>query len=204
MNDDTFDPAQFFADQRKAIAGFVDATKRGDRATLVNLVGRINCADNGWKQVLQRLAKLDRVKPDMQRAWLQIHIHYGDHVRLEVGDDLLMIRALRVLLPPYRGPAVTLFRGDSFSNRCRRTYGLSWTSERAVAEDFANGDLRADIGGGSVLLQTLAPADAIICAPHRLDNRYGENEYLVDRRRLGCVTVLQRFFSHEEQRSQKR
>jgi hypothetical protein len=56
--------------------------------------------------------------------------------------------------------------------------------------------------GGSVLIQTLAPPDAIICAPYRLNNRYGENEYLVDRRRLDRVTVLLRFsqLSHEEAR----
>jgi hypothetical protein len=128
----------------------------------------------------------------MRRAWLAIYIRHGEHIRLEVGDDLLLIRALRVLLPPYRGPAVMLFRGDGARNCRRRTYGLSWTGERAVAEDFANREWRTT-EGGSVVLQTLASPEAIICAPCLHDDGYGENEYLIDRRRLGGVTVLQRF-----------
>lgn len=116
-----------------------------------------------------------------------------------------MTRALRVLLPPYRGLAVTLFRGDGARNCRRRTYGLSWTSERAVAEDFAKRDWRTT-EGGSVVLQTLASPDAILCAPYLHDDRYGENEYLIDRRRLSCVTVLQRFpqLSPQQFVSQKR
>jgi hypothetical protein len=47
--------------------------------------------------------------------------------------------------------------------------------------------------GGSVLLETLAPAEAIICAPALLDDRYGEKEYIVDRRRLTFVNVIDRF-----------
>jgi hypothetical protein len=179
-------------EHRKIITAFVDATRRGDRVALADLIGQIDYAYDGWKRVFQRLARLERIKPDMRDAWLTIYIHSGEHIRCEVGDDLLLIRALRVLLPPYRGRAVTLYRGGSFYNRCRRTYGLSWTRECEVAEGFANGDWRRCVGG-SVLLQTLAPPDAIICAPHRLNNRYGEDEYLVDRRRLGLVTVLRRF-----------
>jgi hypothetical protein len=118
--------------------------------------------------------------------------HHPWNAHLEVGDDLLLIRALRVVLPPYRGPTVTLFRGDGARNCRRRTYGLSWTSELAVAEDFANREWRTT-EGGSVVLETLAPPDAILCAPGLHDDRYGENEYLIDRRRLGRVTVLQRF-----------
>lgn len=190
-------------EERRVIAALLDATRRGDRATLVDLIGQIDYVCFGWKRVFQRLARLDRVSRDMQWMWLQFYIQWGEHTRVEVGDDLLLIRALRVLLPPYRGPAVTLFRGEGARNRHRRTYGLSWTSEREVAEDFANRDWRTSVGG-SVLLQTRAPPAAIICAPHRLDNRFGEREYLVDRRRLDGVTVLKRFsqLSHEEYRRQ--
>jgi hypothetical protein len=186
-------------EERKIIAALVDATRRGDRGALAEHVGKIDHLYFGWRRVFQRLARLHRIKPDMRDAWLTIYVHYGDHIRLEVGKDLLLIRALRVLLPPYRGRAVTLYRGETFWNRCQRTYGVSWTNERDVAEGFANGYIPVS-KGGSVLLQTRALPAAIICAPHRLNNRYGENEYLVDRPRLGRVTVLRRFsqLNHEE------
>jgi hypothetical protein len=171
----------------------VDAIRRGDRVALPEHIEQIDeYASRGWKRVFRGIAKLNRVNADMREAWLRIYVARGDHIRIKVEDDLLLIGALRILLPRYRGPAVTLYRGDSFWNRRRRTYGLSWTSEREVAESFANRDWRT-CEGGSVLLQTRAPPSAIICAPHLLDKGYGEHEYLVDRRRLGRVTVLQLF-----------
>jgi hypothetical protein len=57
-----------------------------------------------------------------------------------------------------------------------------------VAEGFANGIWRT-FEGGSVLLQTTAAPSAIICA---VGDNSSETEYLVDRRALDAVTVLQR------------
>ena len=39
--------------------------------------------------------------------------------------------------------------------------------------------------------QMLVPA--IICAPALIDDRYAESEYIVDRRRLVSVRIVQRF-----------
>ncbi|MBN9438065.1 hypothetical protein [Bosea sp. (in: a-proteobacteria)] len=47
--------------------------------------------------------------------------------------------------------------------------------------------------GGSVHLKTEAPATAIICAPCLIDDGMDEGEFLVDRRRLGRVEVVDRF-----------
>jgi hypothetical protein len=63
---------------------------------------------------------------------------------------------------------------------------LSWSAKRSVAETFGEGTsgLYED---GSVLLETLAPPEAILT---KMPERYGEGEYLVDRRRLRAVRVL--------------
>ena len=66
---------------------------------------------------------------------------------------------------------------------------MAWTTEKAVADGFARGHCRSDTGG-SVLLQTLAPAGAIMTEP---DQEFGEAEVLVDRRRLGRVEVIARY-----------
>jgi hypothetical protein len=97
-------------------------------------------------------------------------------------------RAWPLVLVYGLGPAMTLFRGDSGYNRRRRTYGLSWSSDRVVAESFATG-LYQTFDAGSVLLEVNAPTEAIICAPGPHDNRYGESEFLVDRRCLTGVRV---------------
>jgi hypothetical protein len=44
-----------------------------------------------------------------------------------------------------------------------------------------------------VVLQTFAPADAIICRIDDDEDRYGETEYLVDRRLLHRVSVVARY-----------
>jgi hypothetical protein len=86
-----------------------------------------------------------------------------------------------LLLPPYKGGPLRLYRGDSADNRRRRTYGLSWTQDREVAYGFANSIWR-DFDGGSVVLTTLAAPEAIISRPGTRNDKYGEKEYLVDRR----------------------
>ena len=55
----------------------------------------------------------------------------------------------------------------------------------AVGEPLGSGRLRA--------LKTEAPIEAVICSPAMLDDRYGEAEYLVDRRRLRQVDIAERF-----------
>ena len=60
-----------------------------------------------------------------------------------------------------------------------------------TATGFAHGFWRT-FDGGSVVLKSVVPPDAIICALALHGNNYGEDEYLVDRRKLGPVEVLER------------
>ena len=46
-----------------------------------------------------------------------------------------------------------------------------------MSPGFAKGSFQT-FHGSSVMLETLAPAEAMICAPARLNNRVGEKEYL--------------------------
>lgn len=143
-----------------------------------------------WKRVLRQHRT---VHPDFRSSFLAIWEAGGDHLRDLIDDDLLLLNLLHRFLPPYTGPDVELFRGETAWNRRRRTYGMSWSADREAATCFAL-DLRSSGDGGSVLLRTMAPSDAIICAPHVLGaRRAAEAEYIVDRRRLTDVTVLERF-----------
>jgi hypothetical protein len=125
----------------------------------------------------------------LEKRWVE----QGDHIRSEVDDDIVLNKALWSLLPPYIGPApLTLYQGETLWNRRRRTYGQAWTTDVKVARNAALGPFRS-FEGGSVLLKTIASRQAIISAPAHGEDRYGEQEYLVDRRRLERVEVVERF-----------
>jgi len=96
-------------------------------------------------------------------------------------------------LPVYHGRGRVVYRGETAWNWRRRTYGLAWSSSKAVAKGYATDSLFKFFEGGTVLLRAYAPPTAIICVPAKLDNRYGEDEYVVHPRDLTDIQVLARF-----------
>jgi hypothetical protein len=116
----------------------------------------------------------------------------GFRIRESVDDDVLLAAALRRLLPPYEGPGLTLYRGEQAARVSRGEVGFGWTQDRAVAEMFAAG-LCTTYPGGGVLLETAAPADAIIAAPGAHSSYLGEREFVVDPQRLGAIVALAHF-----------
>lgn len=168
---------------------FLDALRKADGSRLLEAMDYME-----WTpRFLRSLAKLPKVSNESRALVLSIWIRSGDHWRSEVNDDLLLLDVLRNLLPPYKRDAVRLFRGESAFNRRHRTYGFAWTSDRIVAESFAKNNAER-CSGGTALLETFAPRDAIICVPqdHNKEFHAGEAEYIVDRRRLDEVRVIKR------------
>jgi hypothetical protein len=170
------------------------ALRDGDAKTFVNSMTTIeDKVTFGLRRAFQRIGRVKVPVPKhFRQVFLRMWLSNGDSLRSDVDDDLVLTRALRVLLPAYKGPARTLYRGDGFRNRKGRTYGLAWSSSRSVAEHFAV-DRAKLYKEGTVLLVATVPPENIICNLGRRDNRYGENEYLVDRRGLVGVRVLRRY-----------
>ncbi len=176
--------------EREALDAFLDGALTGDAAALHrSFIGLDNTG--GWCRALRRAASLNGACDRARLAFLATWVRDGDHIRTECNDDLILLDALRNLLPRYAGPALTLYRGDSAFNRRRRTYGMAWSENAETADSFARGVWRT-FQGGSVLLQVEARSEAIICAPALLGDDYGEGEFILDRRRLRCVRVLRR------------
>jgi hypothetical protein len=191
--------AELYRQERAREKAALQTIEQGIRTADSELFGRgltaINRTPSSWRRAFLLIARQADVPDQIRRYFLErFWLHHGDYLRQEVGDDRLLMRGLRILLPPYTGPAMLLYRGESWKNRCRRTYGPPWSTSQAVAEDYAaTGDVSLS-HGGSVLLRTLAPPAAIICAPIlECEDRYGEQEYLVDRSRLSGVEVLWRY-----------
>lgn len=94
--------------ERAQIVAVVEACRCGDLEQLVEALDVAEKAYDGLKRVFRALAKVEITSEEMRAGWLRLWLRDGDHIRQEVGDDLILIRALRVLLPRYRGPAMTL------------------------------------------------------------------------------------------------
>lgn len=129
--------------------------------------------EKAWQQLEVRDAanlamllasRVANVAPKVQFWFLKKWLRSGDAIRSSVNCDLVLLRALRRLLPAYAGGDMVLYRGDSAFNRRRRTYGMSWSASELVADGFAQGIWRS-CQGGSVVLRADVPAGAILCAP---------------------------------------
>ncbi len=187
---------------KRAVQDFVEGAAAGDLHRMTDSFDALTAGafDGGrWVRAMGKVARLGSVPLVTQEFFLQVFISHGDTIRQEC-EDLVLANGLRVLLPPYKGTAMQLFRGESFNNRRRRTYGLSWTASVDVARQFAESRVRRTGSGGTLLIEAFAPPEAIICAPALIDDRYAELEYIVDRRRLTSVNVMERFsqLSHDD------
>lgn len=128
-----------------------------------------------------------KIKKSFLSAWQT----NSETLRIEVDDDRILNAALWNLLPLYQGPDMKLYRGETFNNRRRRTYGQCWSSDIEVARCFMRNQANMSMQGG-VLLETMAPANAIICAPCLISDERNEYEYVVDRQFLLTVKCLER------------
>jgi hypothetical protein len=103
-----------------------------------------------------------------------------------------LVDAFKHLLPPYTGESLVLYRGELASRHLTGIYGISWTPIIETAKVFA--DRRCSDEGSGVVLKIEATPGMIVAAvkdysQHTL--RLGEDEYLVDPRRIeGKVSVV--------------
>jgi hypothetical protein len=214
-----FDRAEELRKRRAAAAAvaalFVQAWQSGNVATFYQAVDQINSLD-GWKVAMRRFAgKVRSVSPEIQSAFHHVWVE-SKMLPFLVNDHRALCNAARVLFPRYQGPAVCLFRGAWAAERRHRIYGMSWSADLTVADRFARE--RQVWDGGSVLLETVAPAKAIISAVDypepftqeeierikrehpdaEISEFHDEREYVVDRRHLKAVRVLRRYSQIED------
>jgi hypothetical protein len=185
---------------KQSVLDFVQGAATGNPQLLIKGIGALDYGQfdgGGWIRALRSVGRLPSVPDVTRKGFLGYFLSYGDHLRQELSQGLTdegVIKGIRMLLPKYEGPAIRLFRGEQFENRRRRTYGLSWSASADVARRFAERDpFHRTSKGGSVLIETVALPEAIICAPALLGNWLNEYEYIVDRRRLTSVDVIERF-----------
>jgi hypothetical protein len=174
---------------RDGIKGLLQAVVESDAKRFCKLLS-IHFHSHILRLAFKRIARLSPPpSQEFQKVMVNVFVQDGDGIRSEIGDDLLLCDAFRVLLPPYRGGApLRLYRGEIAGNRRKRTYGASWSLSREIADRFANARIVRAHEGGSVLLETDAPRTAIISAIGS-----DEAEVIIDRRWLNSVRVLARY-----------
>lgn len=175
---------------KKAAMTFVEACKAGDAERVYDLAEYLGEETlSGWSIAIRKIAnERPDLSPHVREALLA---YWAQHKGSAMGSDYRALRiALQLMMPPYSGSAMRVYRGASANECRRRIYGFSWTSDISIARSFA---LEARCcPGGSVLTETVAPPEAIICAVG-LDGGREECEYVVDRKLLSRITVVERF-----------
>jgi hypothetical protein len=179
--------------ENEAVTNFLEGIKTENAMRVVESLDFLRGSmHGGFGRALRGAALIKGLSGGFREQMLVVFVRWGDSIRTAAPSDLLLLDFFWAVLPRYDGRAVVLYRGETFENRRRKTYGWSWSDRAEVARGFANGFQRT-CRGGSVLIKTRASAAAIISAPALLNNRYGEEEYIVDRRHLSVVEVRERF-----------
>lgn len=173
---------------RAAVARFVRAVASADLRALGRTFEPLEhfCQ---WEAALREIACQPPPSMEVREAFLRVWGSVGDALRSQVEDDLVLLDGLRVLLPPYTGRAAVIYRGESAWAHTHGTYGPAWSLDESVADHHAQKGMCRHHEGGSVVLRTHAPAEAIIV------ERPGtaEAEVIVDRRKLGRVEEIRRY-----------
>lgn len=148
-------------------------------------------ANYDWASDLPYLISAE-VGVDLSHRFYAAWITHGEKIRRSIGNDENLVSVLRRWTPPYKGGAIRLYRGESFSRYSQGRVGLCWTQKRAVAEMFGAG-LQAINPGGGLLLSAEFPATAIIAAGSDHTAWLQEDECTVDITMLPSIEVLHRF-----------
>jgi hypothetical protein len=188
-------------EDRAAARAFIEAVRAGDAELMENLALRLDERVDAWRLAMRGVARLNVVPPACQEQFVNIWVP-RKHVPLKVGHRPIMARAARRLFPgAYQGPPLRLYRGTDRQERRCRLYGFSWTTERAVAQRFADNhsESAARLAASTtyarptaqfigVVLETVAPSSAILLI-RQPEDWFDEGEIVVDPFALNSVQL---------------
>lgn len=120
---------------------------------------------------------------------LWLWLTYGFHVAESMLGAALVASTLKAHLPPYRGPAQTLFRGELETRHLAGTYGIAWTPHIDIARMFASRRLTLAEGKG-VVLRLQATTEMIVAAPTAHSEWLGEHEFVLDPSMIGRPEIV--------------
>lgn len=144
-----------------------------------------------WATYSVTLHQSSKLSPDTVRDFGTHWIEAGHRVREQVANDKSLVTFLRLILPPYEGGSVVLYRGESLGRWNNRNIGFAWTPEDDQARMFGRG-LNAFHSGGILLKATVQPK-SIISGPNSHSTYLQENQFTVDPFSLEGITEVERY-----------
>lgn len=144
-----------------------------------------------WSELAELVIRTRICPPDLQNAFHLLWIEKGHFIREKMGDDIQLLELLRLLMPPYEGNGMMLYRGENTDRYRIGRIGFCWTSNEDKARQFARG-LNAYKSGG-VLLRAWVPAGAILAGMHPHSQYLGEYEITIDGTGVEQLEVLEVF-----------
>ena len=144
-----------------------------------------------WKHESVSLLKENSFSLEFITAIHTTWIESGHHIRSQIGNDTLLVKLLRHILPNYNGGDLVLYRGENFDRWKENSIGLCWTKSIDVARMFGRG--LNSVHHGGLLLTCNCKADWIISGPNAHSGNLGESEYTVDPLKISDFKVLERY-----------
>jgi hypothetical protein len=169
-------------DKAECLSRFLSALRNRDSDSALecmHAMDRLGC----WREALEGLISGPSARQIPGEAVLWFWTTDGFHISDSLKGDRILETVLKTLLPPYRGPGLTLYRGEAVERHRAGIYGMSWTTDLETARTFAQRRERGTPGG--VLLELEASSDMIFCSPTQRSIELGEYEYLVDPLMIG-------------------
>jgi hypothetical protein len=135
-------------------------------------------AKNRWPSIAREFLEGQKPAKDVCESFSTHWIESGHRIREQLLDDRLLVRLLRHLLPPYKGPTIKLFRGENIQRLNVGKVGMAWSSDIKVARMFGQG--WNSVPDGGVLLCAEFEPVAIISGPVGHTGWLGEDQFTVD------------------------
>jgi len=188
-----FGPQREVARERRAARAaaetFRSACRMADTAAPIFAAHDLNLTIDGWTMAMRKVAKLPGVADEVRTAFEGVWIEHkalpqtiGSRAATTAGLRVLLRRQVSIQAP------ITVFRGAMAREWQTRGYAFSWTTDRRIARDFAEGHRNFD---GAVVFETVAPPDAILWA-RTAENFYDEGEVVINPHKLQRVRVIER------------
>nr|WP_226375914.1 hypothetical protein [Pantoea stewartii] len=146
---------------------------------------------NRWGEYVKSIKNSKTATASMKEAFHSKWIESGAFIREKINNDLFLTELLTLLLPPYSGTNLVLYRGENKARFDEGRIGFCWTQDTSIAEMFGSG-LNAYNSPG-LLLRAEAPACSILAGPNDHSRYLGENEFTVNPSLLSSVIVIETY-----------
>jgi hypothetical protein len=178
--------------ERAAAKLFVQSAEVGDVETFRFALGQLQKeTERGMRLAVKLAARLQGTTGEIRNEFLSVWIMAKGQSSFE-ADRWALAYALRVLLPRQSQIPLLIYRGTTFNEHRKHIYGFSWTAQADVAIARAFAEELREFEGGTVVLETIAPARAILQTIDGMGTSFDESEVIVDPFKLRSVRVMER------------